>query len=249
MRYFLCLSYDGTNFHGWQRQPNVVSIQQTIEDALSVILREKKEIVGAGRTDTGVHASEMFAHFDAGLIQDKKRFITSMNRMLGNEITINNLFQVSEDAHARFDALSRTYHYHISMRKNPFTFRYAHFISAPLDIDKMNKASEILLHTEDFTSFAKLHSDAKTNICNVSRAEWLFDINKNSLVFIITANRFLRNMVRAVVGTLLEVGMGKVSLDGFRNIILEKDRCAAGPSVPAKGLFLTDIVYPKDIIL
>lgn len=249
MRFFLDLSYDGTNFHGWQRQPNAVSVQQTIEDALSVILREKKEIVGAGRTDTGVHASCMFAHFDAEEIPDKKKFLSSLNRMVGHEIAINNIFPVPDDAHARFDAVSRTYHYHIGSRKNPFSYPYAHQMTRLPDVDKMNESAEILLQTEDFSSFAKLHSDAKTNLCDVTEARWEYDCKNGNLTFVITANRFLRNMVRAIVGTLVEVGTGKLSLDGFKEVIQKKDRCAAGTSMPAKGLFLTRIVYPKHIIL
>lgn len=249
MRFFLDLSYDGTNFHGWQRQPNAVSVQQTVEDALSVISRKKIDIIGAGRTDTGVHATKMYAHFDSDAIPDKKKILTSLNRMIGNEIAINDLLPVREDAHARFDAVSRTYHYYISLRKNPFSFRYTHQMSRLPDIQKMNEAASILLNTEDFTSFAKLHSDTKTNICRVTQAEWRKEPACHCIYFVITANRFLRNMVRAVVGTLVEVGLNKISLEEFKEIILKKDRCAAGMSMPAKGLFLTNIVYPKEIFI
>lgn len=249
MRYFLELSYDGTNFHGWQRQPNACSVQQTIEDALSVISRKKTEIVGAGRTDTGVHARKMFAHFDADIIQDESRFLTSINRMIGNEISIRRLIKVKPEAHARFDALSRTYNYIISLRKDPFTFRYAHQMGRLPDVEKMNEAAEILLETEDFTSFAKLHTDVKTNLCDVTEAYWRVQQDGSRICFKIKANRFLRNMVRAVVGTLIEVGIGKISIEQFDEIIHRKDRCAAGMSMPAKGLFLTDITYPEEIFI
>lgn len=249
MRYFLKIAYDGTNFHGWQRQPNASSVQQTIEEALSTILRRRVEITGAGRTDTGVHAKVMYAHFDSDRLPDKNTFLSSLNKLVGNEISISDIREVADTAHARFDALSRTYKYYVTLSKNPFLYHYACRMHRKPDIGLMNEAAAILMETEDFTSFAKLHADARTNICDVSVAHWEEDSESECLVFTITANRFLRNMVRAVVGTLIEVGTGKITIDEFKKIIERKDRCAAGISMPAKGLFLTEIVYPKEIFV
>lgn len=249
MRYFIKLAYDGTEFHGWQRQPNANSVQQTIEEALSTILQKKTEIVGAGRTDTGVHAKIMFAHVDLEEITNKKQLLTSLNRLVGKAIVIMDLLKVIPTAHARFDAVSRSYQYHISLIKNPFYHLYRHRMDRCPDIDLMNKAGQILKETVDFTSFAKLHSDAKTNICKVSEAYWQLNETADHLTFHITADRFLRNMVRAVVGTMIEVGLGKISLEDFKDIISKKDRCAAGVSMPAKGLYLSEIVYPKEIFI
>ena len=249
MRYFLRLAYDGTDFHGWQRQPNAVSVQETIENALSTILQNPTEIVGAGRTDAGVHATEMFAHFDSENLQDKGRLLTSLNRMIGNAISVFDIVEVAPGAHARFDALSRTYNYFISLKKDPFSYRYAHKMHRLPDIERMNEAAAVLLETEDFTSFAKLHSDSKTNICKVSEAFWIYDSQEEKLCFRIKADRFLRNMVRAVVGTLLEVGLNRICLEEFKDIINKKDRCEAGVSMPAKGLFLSKIEYPKEIFI
>lgn len=249
MRYFLRIAYDGTNFHGWQRQPNAISVQETIEDALSLIMRENVSIVGAGRTDTGVHATEMYAHFDGPEFIDRLRLLGSLNRLIGKEISITGIKEVVQEAHARFDALSRRYKYCISIGKDPFYSRFSHEMQRLPDVELMNKAANILLQTEDFTSFAKLHSDAKTNLCKVTEAVWHFDKSGEKLFFTITANRFLRNMVRAVVGTLLEVGTKKISIEQFKEIINKKDRCEAGMSMPAKGLFLTKIVYPKEIFI
>ena len=247
MRYFLKIAYDGTDFHGWQRQPNASSIQQTLEEALSLILRNPTAIVGAGRTDTGVHASEMFAHFDASEIEDKDRFLRSLNRLIGKDISITDLIRTIPEAHARFDAISRSYRYNINLYKDPFSHRFSHEMSRMPDVDKMNKAASILLDVSDFTSFAKLHSDSKTNICKVTEAKWHADELNGKLYFTITADRFLRNMVRAVVGTLIDVGTGKISIEEFIDVINKKDRCEAGMSMPAKGLFLYKIVYPKEI--
>lgn len=249
MRYFLRLAYDGTDFHGWQRQPNASSVQQTIEEALSKICGRITEVVGAGRTDTGVHAREMFAHFDSDEIADRKTFLNSLNNLCGNSIAIRDLIEVKPDAHARFDATSRSYEYLITLHKDPFRYRYAHRLKSLPDVEMMNRACKILMETEDFTSFAKLHSDAKTNICKVTEAKWEWDEKSGRLKFRITADRFLRNMVRAVVGTLLEVGTGKLTLEDFEEVIRKKDRCAAGTSMPAKGLYLTEIKYPKEIFI
>lgn len=256
MRYFLELSYNGTSFHGWQIQPNADSVQAVIEEKLSVILRKEIAITGAGRTDTGVHARRMFAHFDTeNLIEDKQRFILSLNSMVGKNISIINLYKVNNDAHARFDATHRTYKYFVTFNKNPFLYNLSWFYTSSLDIDKMNEAAQLLLMTRDFTSFAKLHSDNKTNICDVSQAIWKdlredkeacdFMGNMNQgIVFTITSDRFLRNMVRAVVGTLVEVGRNKMTLSKFKEIIAAKDRCLAGSSMPPQALFLWDIQYP-----
>lgn len=253
MRYFLRLSYDGSPFHGWQTQPNAVSVQQTVEEALSTILRRPVPIVGAGRTDTGVNARVMFAHFDTDLhIGDKKRMLNSLNRLCGKAIAIDEIIDVKDDAHARFDATSRTYKYFVTDSKTPFASRFAWYSPSPLDLDAMNKAASLLLHTDDFTSFAKLHSNARTNICRVNKAVWEpcdFTTGEQGLVFTISADRFLRNMVRAVVGTLVEVGRGKMDQHAFRRVIEEKDRCAAGTSMPPHPLFLWDVGYPQDIFI
>lgn len=255
MRYFLRLSYNGESFHGWQSQPNAMGVQQKIEEALSVVTRLPVSIVGAGRTDAGVHAREMFAHFDLPKpVADKRRLIISLNRLVGRNIAIDDLIEVAEDAHARFDAVERTYKYFVTFKKSAFLYPYAWYSPSRLDIDMMNEAASELLQTEDFTSFAKLHSDAKTNICDVRHAKW--DVADNDIsngfsglfvdgiVFTISADRFLRNMVRAVVGTLVEVGRKKISVQDFKDIILRRDRCSAGISMPAEALFLWSVKYP-----
>ncbi|MDE6576812.1 MAG: tRNA pseudouridine(38-40) synthase TruA [Muribaculaceae bacterium] len=251
MRYFLKLAYNGSKFHGWQIQPNAESVQQKIEEALSILTRLPISIVGAGRTDTGVHAREMFAHFDIPYeINDKKRFLLSLNKLIGKDIAFYDLIKVHEDAHARFDATARTYKYFVSYDKTPFFYPFSYQSPVRLDIDKMNKAASVLLEIEDFTSFAKLHSDAKTNICNVTKALWTDNKDelpifiKDGIVFTISADRFLRNMVRAVVGTLVDVGRDKINIVDFKNIIQKKDRCAAGISMPAEALFLWSVHYP-----
>lgn len=251
MRYFIRLAYNGAKYHGWQRQPNDISVQECIEDALSKILRQKIEIVGAGRTDTGVNASTMFAHFDFSEFspEQKQKLIIGLNGILGRDIAIYDIIPVKADAHARFDALWRTYHYYVHTVKSPFQYPFSWLAPKDLDYDLMNKAAALLLETEDFTSFAKLHTDAVTNICKVTRAEWVKCDKTGGYVFIITANRFLRNMVRAVVGTLVDVGRHKISISDFENIIRKKDRCEAGTSMPGNALFLHDIVYPEDIFL
>lgn len=247
MRYFLKLSYNGAPFHGWQSQPNAVSVQQTVEESLSVILRHDTSIVGAGRTDTGVNARMMYAHFDAKKIEDPKRFLLSLNRLCGPSIAIDDLIVVPADAHARFDATEREYKYFVTFRKSPFLSSFSWFAPNLLDVDAMNEAAAMLLEVKDFTSFAKLHSDTKTNICDVRRADWTPWDNAYGvpgIVFTITADRFLRNMVRAVVGTLVDVGRGKLSLKDFQEIIDTKDRCSAGTSMPPQALFLWNIKYP-----
>ncbi|MCH5234277.1 MAG: tRNA pseudouridine(38-40) synthase TruA [Muribaculaceae bacterium] len=256
MRYFIELAYNGASFHGWQAQPNAVSVQSTIEEALSKILGKTTPITGAGRTDTGVHARQMFAHFDTDFdIDDQKRFLLSLNSLVGKNIAIKKICRVKDDSHTRFDAIEREYKYFIAFQKNPFLKDFCWYSPSHFDIDSMNEAAEILIHTKDFTSFAKLHSDAKTNICDVRKAIWLpvkqdsealqFLGNLNDgIVFTISADRFLRNMVRAIVGTLVDVGRHKISIEKFKKIIEEKDRCSAGTSMPANALFLWRISYP-----
>lgn len=243
-RYFMHLAYRGAPFHGWQTQPGAVSVQSVIEDALAVIMRFPVKITGAGRTDTGVNARMMIAHFDLpGDIPDPQRFVRSLNSIVGRDISIYSVTQVHDDAHARFDAIARTYHYRTVPYKSPFAYPLTWCSRGRLDFDAMNVAAEALLATSDFTSFAKLHTDTKTNICHVTRAEWIPDTN-GGMTFVITADRFLRNMVRAVVGTLVEVGRGKLSVSGFNDVINALDRCAAGTSMPPEALFLWDITYP-----
>lgn len=238
-RFFMELAYRGEPFHGWQRQPGAVSVQEVIENALQTILRVPTPIVGAGRTDAGVNASMMIAHFDADSLIEPR----ALNSIVGKDIAIHSIRQVHDDAHARFDATSRTYHYKTVEHKSPFLYPLTWF-TRHLDYNAMNNAAMTLLNVQDFTSFAKLHSDAKTNICHVSRAEWIPDHTTGGMTFIITADRFLRNMVRAIVGTLVDVGRGKLTLEEFKSIIDAKDRCAAGTSMPPQALYLANITYP-----
>lgn len=248
MRRFIQLSYNGAGLHGWQRQPADDSVQQHIEEALSTVLRQTIAVTGAGRTDSGVHARKMFAHFDYdGPLPDRGRLIRALNNLVGSSISIEDIIDVHDDAHARFDAVSREYKYFVLFVKCPFLNESAWYCPQALDLAKMNEAAELLVDCADFTSFAKLHSDAKTNICNVTRAswdDWENDFGVPGVVFTIEADRFLRNMVRAIVGTLVDVGRGKLSIDDFSEIILKKDRCAAGTSMPAHALFLWDVKYP-----
>lgn len=242
-RYFAQLSFKGSRYHGWQVQPNAPSVQETVENALSTILREEISVVGAGRTDTGVHASFYVLHFDvAEEIWDPQKLVFRLNSFLPPDIAFQKIWPVSNDAHARFSAISRTYRYYITTNKNPFQTETAYYYHGKLDVDKMNEAAKILFEYGDFTSFSKLHTDVKTNLCKIFQAEWVTE--GEMLVFKIKADRFLRNMVRAIAGTLLEVGKGKLFLEDFRKIIEIKDRKAAGTSAPAHGLFLVDVEYP-----
>lgn len=247
-RYFVELSYDGSDFVGWQVQLNGIAVQQVLDEKLSTIFREKVETVGCGRTDAGVHASYFVAHFDAADSnqQTLDRAVYQLNRILPSSISIFSISPVSPNAHARFDAVERTYHYFLTQRKNPFNSRYAYHFKQPLDENKMNLAAELLLSVSDFTSFAKLHSDNKTNICKVYTAQWNRE-NNGALVFTITADRYLRNMVRAIVGTMIDVGRGKISPEQLIEVAEEKSRGAAGTSAPAHGLFLADIKYPSSV--
>lgn len=242
MRFFITLSFDGTNYHGWQIQPNSDSVQQRLQEALSTLLRQPVEVVGAGRTDTGVHARMMVAHFDWEELIDGKQLAYKLNKFLPQDIAVQEVRLVDEEKHARFSATSRTYHYFIHMRKDPFQQAYSWQVPFKLDFEKMNEAAKVLLEYRDFTSFSKVNTDTKTNLCNVKEAFWE-EIAPDRWRFTITANRFLRNMVRAIVGTLVEVGRGRLSPEDVRRIIEAKDRCSAGESVPAKGLFLVDIKY------
>jgi tRNA pseudouridine38-40 synthase len=242
------LAYKGKNFHGWQIQPNAVSVQGSLEVALLTITRETISVTGAGRTDTGVHASYFVAHFDSEKLNlDHPDFAHKLNSFLGMDIVIFGVSKVSLEAHARFDAISRTYQYHLNLRKDPFALETSWYIFIRPDIERMNEASRVLFEYTDFTSFSKLHTDVKTNNCEIYQAEWTQE--GPDIVFTVRADRFLRNMVRALVGTILEVGIGKIDLTQFRKIIEQKDRGAAGLSVPAHGLFLTDIEYPEAVFV
>ena len=256
MRFFITLSYDGTRYHGWQIQPNGDSIQQRLQEALSTLLRQPIEVVGAGRTDTGVHARMMVAHFTISQFDDLTisqfdNLAYKLNKLLPQDIAVQDIRQVPDDMHARFSATSRTYHYFIHTRKDPFLQAYSWHVPYKLDFEKMNEAAKVLLEYKDFTSFSKVNTDTKTNLCDITEAYWSpieiangTSLNSKCLWrFTITANRFLRNMVRAIVGTLVEVGRGRITIDDMRRIIEARDRCQAGESVPAKGLFLVDIKY------
>ncbi len=246
LRYFIELSYLGKNYHGWQRQPDVISIQEVLEDALSKLLRNKIEIVGAGRTDAGVHAKQLFAHFDFNEL-DVINLKNRLNAFLPDDITILKIFEVKQDAHTRFDAVSRSYEYHIWLGKNPFLLDTSWQIkSKTLDVVKMNQAASLLLDYTNFKCFSKSKTDVFTYDCTITEAKWIKQ--DETLIFYITANRFLRNMVRAIVGTLYEIGIGKINLKDFKNIIESQNRSNAGFSVPAQGLFLTKVTYSNSIL-
>jgi len=260
-RYFIRLSYDGTNYHGWQSQNNAITIQSEVEKAMSTLLAKQIEVTGAGRTDTGVHAREFYAHFDVDNSFDNDELhdlIYRLNAILPSDIAVSGILPVSKNAHARFSAISRTYKYYISRNKDPFAKDYSWCVYGNLNIKAMNNAAKILFESStcvtDFTSFSKLHSNTDNNNCKIFKAGWKEEnlpAGKagNMLVFTITADRFLRNMVRAIAGTLLDIGRGKITTDDFRKIIESKNRCDAGYSVPAKGLFLDKIEYPNDLFL
>jgi tRNA pseudouridine38-40 synthase len=248
-RYFIFISYKGTSYHGWQIQPTSVTVQKILNDALSVILGEKISTIGAGRTDTGVHARFFCAHFDS-LSDDlcsAKKLVFKLNRYLPEDISVYTLRKVIPDSNARYSAISRTYQYYISRIKDPFFTNSSWFLHGNINIDGMNEACKLLINHSDFTSFSRLHSDTKTNICNIHAAGW--QESDKRLIFTIKADRFLRNMVRAVVGTMIDIGFGKMNIREFEEIILAKDRSRAGKSAPAKGLFLIDIEYPEEIFV
>ena len=250
MRYFLRFAYDGTAFHGSQRQPNGVTVQETMEQALAMIFREPIPLTFAGRTDAGVHAREMYAHFD---INDNQSSIVNnlkfrLNGILPDSIAIYDIFRVTDDAHARFSAKRRTYEYHVIDHKDPFLLPYATRLRTPLDFVAMNEAARHLIGRQDFASFCRTHTDVKTTICDLTQAEWK-ELGNGHAVFTISADRFLRNMVRAVVGTLFQVGIGKITKEQFAEVIAQHNRCSAGDSAPAQGLYLTHIEYPKEIFI
>ena len=243
MRYFIVFSYFGKSYHGWQNQPNAITVQEVLEEAMSKLLREKIALVGAGRTDAGVHAKQMYAHFDFDGEVDSDVLVYRLNAFLPEDIAVSKLFPVEKNAHARFDAIERTYEYWIVQQKDPFHMHMAHYVKHPLDVNAMNQAAKLLLDHDDFECFSKSNTDVHTYLCDVKKAEWAVESDK--LVFTITADRFLRNMVRAVVGTLLDVGIGKTGLGHVNEVLKGKDRSKAGASVPAKGLYLTKIIYPE----
>ena len=240
MRYAIHLAYNGANYCGWQTQPELPTVQQTLEQALSTLTRSSVAVVGCGRTDTGVHASDFYAHFDSEKELDGN-LVFKLNSYLPPDMAIFAIFRVAGNFHARFSALSRTYQYHVSDARLPFRQGLYSRIYFQPDIELMNRAARVLMEYDDFTSFAKLHTDNKTNICHLTEAHW--DRVGEELVFTIQSNRFLRNMVRSVTGTLLDVGRGKLTIEGLRSVIEKKNRCAAGVSMPAQGLFLTKVEY------
>lgn len=248
MRYFVTFSYDGTRYHGWQIQPNGISVQQRLQEALSTLLRQEIVVTGAGRTDAGVHARKMVAHFDSNACFEadnginESQLVYKLNRLLPYDIAVSKVEPVSEELHARFSASSRMYRYYIHTEKNPFLRAYSCEIHYPLDFARMNEAAQILLTYKDFGAFCKSGADVKTTLCDVTFAEWI-QTSPVSWYFEIRANRFLRNMVRAVVGTLIDVGRGRLSLDDFRKVIEGKQRTEAGESMPGNALFLEDITY------
>ncbi|WP_222984794.1 tRNA pseudouridine(38-40) synthase TruA [Flagellimonas meishanensis] len=246
MRYFIRFSYFGKAYHGWQKQPNATTVQETLENALSTLLRHPIEVVGAGRTDTGVHAKEMFAHFDFEALADIQDLAHRLNAFLPEDIAVQDIFKVKPDAHARFDAIERTYEYWVVQHKNPFHWDFAHLVRQDLNLDHMNKAASLLMEHSDFECFSKSNTDVKTFNCEVRGAFWKWEGER--LVFTITADRFLRNMVRAIVGTLLDIGTGKMEPNIMKEIIASKSRSEAGVSVPAKGLYLTKVLYPKELV-
>ncbi len=247
-RYFIYFSYDGAAYHGWQVQPNAITVQQVLEEALAKLVRQPVPLVGAGRTDAGVNAACMVAHGDFPCEVDCAQLVYKLNKILPPDIAVSDVRRVKDDAHARFDALSRRYNYRVVTAKSPFARRYACRVLPGVDFEAMNRAAEILYEYTDFTSFSKLHTDVKTNNCKVTFVRWR-QVSDNEWVFEIEADRFLRNMVRAIVGTLLLVGRGKLTLDGFRAVIENKARGEAGDSAMGEALFLVDVKYPDDIFL
>jgi tRNA pseudouridine38-40 synthase len=245
MRYFICLSYNGSAFCGWQIQENANSVQEELQKTLSMLLKEPVSVTGAGRTDSGVHAINYIAHFDCqAVIQDTAHLAYKMNAILPKEIAVHSIYQVHNTAHARFDATSRTYKYYIHTNKDPFENGFSYFVRPDsMDIEKMNLAARYFLGEHDFSSLEKVNGGNKTSICTVTHAQWE-QISEHKFVFTVTANRFLRNMVRAMVGSLLEVGSGKRSPEWIEQMLAQKNRCAAGQSVPGKALFLVEVKYP-----
>ncbi len=246
-RYFIEIAYNGKNYHGWQVQPNAISVQEVLNDCLTKLLREEIHVVGAGRTDAGVHAKQFFAHFDlVKKVEEAPQFLNRLNSFLPKDIVAKSLLEVGVEAHARFDATARTYQYFVVQQKNPFQENAAYLIHNPINKEAMNQAAKRLFEFNDFTSFSKLDTQTKTNNCKIMKAYW--EEREGLLVFTIKADRFLRNMVRAIVGTLLEVGLGKMTEKDFVKVIDSKDRSEAGASVPAYGLYLLKVSYPKELL-
>ncbi|GHC55718.1 tRNA pseudouridine(38-40) synthase TruA [Ulvibacter litoralis] len=245
MRYFIEISYKGTHYFGWQRQPDAISVQEVLEQALSTLLRKEVKVMGAGRTDAGVHAKQLYAHFDFDTIEDSSALVFRLNSFLPKDVSVKTIFQVAEDAHARFHACEREYEYIVTLGKDPFSEGFSHQLHHKPDVALMNTAAALLLEYKDFQCFSRSNTDVKTYFCIVKTAYWRLE--DNQLIFTIAADRFLRNMVRAIVGTLLDVGFQKTTLDEFRTIIEGKNRVNAGASAPAKGLFLTKVLYPEEI--
>ena len=250
MRYFIEIAYKGTPYHGWQRQPNAMTVQEELEKALTTLLKTKIDLIGAGRTDAGVHARQLFAHFDYDKNLDRKncgKLHHRLNRFLTPYISVNAVFQVSSYAHARFDAISRSYEYWLTPKKDPFAIEHAYLVERQLDYKAMNEAAKLLIGKQNFKCFSRSNTDVKTYICEVTMAVW--EPVGDKYVFRISANRFLRNMVRAIVGTLLDIGQHKILVSAMRGILAEGDRSLAGASVPAHGLYLTAVHYPDSIYL
>ena len=248
-RYFIEFSYDGSSYHGLQKQLNAITVQEIMENAISKILRDNINIISAGRTDTGVHALNMFAHFDYDIKSkiEESNYCYLINRLLPADIAVKAIHKVKPDSHSRFDAISRTYNYYITDTKNPFYHRYRYYLSEELDYNIMNKASKTLYEHEDFKCFSKSNTDVKTYNCKITDANWVK--SGDDWKFTITSNRFLRSMVRSIVGTLIEIGKGKIAINDLDKIIQSKDRRNAGYSVPAEGLFLKEIIYDKKIFI
>ena len=244
MRYFVEIAYNGKNYFGWQRQPKQITVQQVLEETLSTMLRTEIKIMGAGRTDTGVHAKQFYAHFNFDGIENKEEFLFRINSFLPKDISVKNIFEVKEDSHARFDAVEREYEYIISFEKDPFLQDFAYQINNKPNVDLMNEAAIILFRHKDFQCFSRSKTDVKTYNCTIVKAFW--EAKDNRLIFTIAADRFLRNMVRAIVGTLFDVGFGKISFEEFKKILESKSREKAGASAPAHGLYLTKVIYPKE---
>lgn len=245
MRYFIEIAYKGTNYYGWQRQPNAITVQEVLEGAMTNLIREEIKLMAAGRTDAGVHAKQLFAHFDSEEIKDCSQLVFRLNSFLPRDISVKNIYLVKEDAHARFHAIKREYEYIISLKKDPFSDGFSYLLHQKPAVASMNEAAAALLNYRDFQCFSRTNTDVKTYHCTIEKAYWRLE--DNQLVFTIVANRFLRNMVRAIVGTLLEVGHEKTSLKEFHAIIASKNRVNAGSSAPAKGLYLTKVVYPQEV--
>ena len=250
-RYFLRLAYNGKNYHGWQYQLNTpLTIQQILQEKLSLLLHEKITLIGCGRTDTGVHAKEYYAHFDCGkedLLSDKHNWLFKMNHCVPKDISLINIFPVQNNANARFSATARTYKYYIHQVPNPFVNDFSAYIYGAIDVDLMNEAAAIIRNTKDFTSFTKVNNNHANYICDIMECYWIKE--NNNIIFTIKANRFLRNMVRAIVGTMLEVGTKKITLNDFERIVNSKNRNEAGVSITGKGLYLENIEYPSTIFI